>query len=271
MELMLAGRVGRYREEAPIPALQAHFRCAWSHVAPADHVGPVAVVPDGCVDLLWRENSLRVAGPDVTAALPELRPGATILGLRFQPGAARRWLGLPMSEITGREVELEAIWGKRARRLARMLEDAPEPGCRAGLLQAALAQLAAGIEPPDGLARAILRATAERLAGGSGPGDRLHDRLGQSERTLRRRSGDHFGYGTATLARILRLQRFLAAAGRPDRPGLASLAAETGYADQAHLAREVRDLCGMTASRLAAQLHRPAGRSVQDPAPAPGA
>ncbi|MBO1418112.1 helix-turn-helix domain-containing protein, partial [Streptomyces sp. FH025] len=54
--------------------------------------------------------------------------------------------------------------------------------------------------------------------------------------------------GPKTLARILRLQRALglARAGVP----LADTAARTGYADQSHLAREVRELAGVPVTVL---------------------
>lgn len=56
--------------------------------------------------------------------------------------------------------------------------------------------------------------------------------------------------------RVLRFRRFLtsvedAAAGRRDAT-LASLAWDLGYADQAHLARECRELSGLTPHELAA-------------------
>lgn len=67
---------------------------------------------------------------------------------------------------------------------------------------------------------------------------------------LRRRSLDAFGYGPRTLGRILRLRRALALAGA----GMpyAEVAHTAGYADQAHLAREVRALAGTTLTAYAA-------------------
>ncbi|MFE3285367.1 helix-turn-helix domain-containing protein, partial [Streptomyces sp. NPDC059233] len=55
---------------------------------------------------------------------------------------------------------------------------------------------------------------------------------------------DAFGYGPRTVGRILRLRRALALA----RSGTAyaEIAHTTGYADQAHLAREVRAPAGTT-------------------------
>jgi transcriptional regulator GlxA family with amidase domain len=65
---------------------------------------------------------------------------------------------------------------------------------------------------------------------------------GLSERQLLRRCQLALGYGPKTLARIVRFRAALALA-RSGTP-FADLAAATGYADQAHLARDVRALAG---------------------------
>lgn len=72
--------------------------------------------------------------------------------------------------------------------------------------------------------------------------------MGLSERQLHRRSLAAFGYGPKTLARVLRLVRAL----RLVREGVppASVAVTTGYADQAHLSREVGALTGTQLSVL---------------------
>ena len=84
--------------------------------------------------------------------------------------------------------------------------------------------------------------------------DRLTDHTGMSERTLRRRCHELFGYGPKTLERILRFQRFMGLARGAVLQTLAGIAAEAGYADQAHLARETRELAGFTPSAVVAQL-----------------
>jgi transcriptional regulator GlxA family with amidase domain len=72
--------------------------------------------------------------------------------------------------------------------------------------------------------------------------------LGVSERTLHRRDLPALGYGPATLGRVLRLQRAVGLA----RSGVpwADVAARSGFADQAHLARDVRALAGVPPTRL---------------------
>jgi AraC-like DNA-binding protein len=54
------------------------------------------------------------------------------------------------------------------------------------------------------------------------------------------------------LQRVLRFRRFVSRIdARPEVLDLAALAAETGYADQAHLTRECARLSGLTPAALA--------------------
>ncbi len=76
--------------------------------------------------------------------------------------------------------------------------------------------------------------------------------MGLSERTLHRRCLDAFGYGFKTLDRVLRFQRFFRLAARPEKHNLADIAAHLGYADQAHMTREVQRMSGATASEFLA-------------------
>lgn len=63
-----------------------------------------------------------------------------------------------------------------------------------------------------------------------------------------------FGYGFKTLDRVLRFQRFLRLAAHSPKSALAELAVRAGYADQAHMTREVQRMSGATAGELAAKL-----------------
>lgn len=76
----------------------------------------------------------------------------------------------------------------------------------------------------------------------------IADALDLSARQLHRRSLDAFGYGPKTLARVLRMHRALdlARAGVP----LAETAFRSGYADQSHLAREVKAFAGVPVTAL---------------------
>ena len=191
-----------------------------------------------------------VAGPDVTSATPHLRPGATIVGVRFQPGAARYWLGLPMSEIVGTQVDLTELWGKPAAEMSERIGEGSTAEQRSALLQSELLKLMPEREGPSHEA-AMVFGLMQRDA--REPGAKISsilDRLETSERTLRRKCHEHFGYGPKTLDRILRFQRFLSLANALPDATLAGLAYDVGYADQAHLTREVKGLTGLSARSL---------------------
>ena len=85
-------------------------------------------------------------------------------------------------------------------------------------------------------------------AGGIGP---LTENLAISESQLRRRFLAEVGIGPKTLQRTLRFQGYLALAQATKHGSLvADLAAEVGYADQAHLSRECVRLTGLTPREL---------------------
>jgi hypothetical protein len=85
--LHLSGVAGDYRERAPADALRPAVRCVWRNLLrPTGR--PLLVVPDGCIDLPWTGSALLVAGPDTGPVIEAVAPDATIVGIRFRPGAA---------------------------------------------------------------------------------------------------------------------------------------------------------------------------------------
>jgi len=249
--VVLSGVIGRYQEFRPTPALEGHFRCVWSNALPRDRTSRVAVVPDGCVDITWIDGELVVAGPDMEAVRSALTPGGTVIGVRFRPGAARQWLGLPMSEILGARVPLRDLWGKRASAAAEGIGNASTIAERMRVLETVLCQIAPDLDPPKSDMGFVFNALGSE-SGGPGMAIIL-ERLDISPRTLRRRCQDAFGYGPKTLDRILRFQRFLGLARQAETPRLADLGFEAGYADQAHLTREVRRLSGFSPAAILSQ------------------
>lgn len=200
---------------------------------------PYRVLPDGCMDLVWHDGSLLVAGPDTAAYTVADRPGSSYAGLRFAPGVGPALLGLPAREVRDLRVPLDDLWpAAEARRLATRADGGP-----AAALDAWAAARARTAGPADPLPAAVVAA----LSAGR-PLSGVTAACGLGERQLRRRCEAAFGYGPRTLARVLRLQRALAMA----RTGVpfARVAADAGYADQPHLSREVRALAGVPLREL---------------------
>ncbi|HTD50914.1 MAG TPA: helix-turn-helix domain-containing protein, partial [Acidimicrobiia bacterium] len=210
----------------------------WSSVYDGDQV---RVLPDGCIDLLWDGIAVSIAGPDTHAQLYVGEPGSTMTGLRFAPGDAPRVLGVPAEDLTDQRVPLDAVWDPvRVRRFTDAVAAAPRPGT-------ALETLALACRADPDEHSALIDAVVQ-LARGGCTSTTIADRIGLSARQLQRRSVAAFGYGTKTLGRILRMQEALTLIRRGE--GLADSAARSGYADQSHLAREVKDLAGVTITQL---------------------
>ncbi|MER7459628.1 helix-turn-helix domain-containing protein [Micromonospora sp. NPDC126480] len=211
----------------------------WTATTPAG-AGPTRVLPDGCVDLLWSSRAgLLVAGPDRWAFLSRSEPGERWVGLRLPPGTGPAVLGVPAVELRDRRVPLAALWGDRsAAALAARIDEDLVGDVAARVLVGVAASRLREVGGPDPLAARVTAA----LAAGATVAE-VADRAGLDPRALYRRARHLFGYGPKTLARILRLQRALALvrAGAP----LAGAAARAGYADQAHLTRDARDLAGV--------------------------
>jgi AraC-like DNA-binding protein len=235
--------VSFYRELAPSPALHALVACRWMRSVPADaRAATTLILPDGCVDLIWRDERLLLAGPDRGPQRSPLSPGETILGLRLRPGVAGAVLGMPASEVLDGRFPLADVIGTAAVEIEERI---------AGRRQAAFEHLEALVSSrmdekgPDSLVMAASR----RLGFDGSRVDLLAEALGVSERQLRRRFHAAVGYGPKTLDRVLRFRRFLSGGGDGSRD-LARLAAEVGYADQSHLTRECVRLSGLTPGRM---------------------
>ena len=235
-----------YREHALHPALARSVEAAWSvsldpGAAPVEHL----VIPDGCIDIVVApDRPPFVAGPATRPLLSRMEPGTAVHGLRFRPGAAPAVLGVAAHELRDDDVALSALWGGGPH---------GEP-----LDPVALQRLVAG---RNGAPDPQVDAAVAHLRRSPGTDVRaLADAVALSDRQLRRRFHDAVGYGPKRLARVLRLQALLAAARRRPQAGGSELAFAAGYADQPHMAREVRALAGVSASTLIAER----GRSVQD-------
>ena len=184
----------------------------------------------------------------------EIVSAAVVVGVRFHPGAALAWLGLPLSKIVNSRVPLAEMWRKDADPLFdKVAENCSAPGI-AVALETFLRSRLGEVGVADRQIAFLRRAAGDHCHPAGVRLDRLAARMGMSERTLRRRCLDAFGYGFKTLDRVLRFQRFMRQAAHSSESGLAELAARAGYADQAHMTREVQRMSGATAGELVAQL-----------------
>jgi len=241
-----------YTPVDPPPELERILACSWT----AEPTGVHRLTPDACCDLLRIDGGRFVlCGPEHSSWTFELPPGSTAVGVRFRPGLVRPVFGLDVSTITDRRVPLDEIVEPAvAHRAEATLAAAPDLDTRRRALVDVVASIATvdgEVVAPERDAELILGALAASPRAGQ---TELAATLGVSVRTLHRTSCRHFGYGTATLARVLRFQRFLSIVSTADGPAtLAARAAEAGYADQAHLSRDCRSITSLTTQAFLAE------------------
>lgn len=195
------------------------------------------MLPDGCTDLIWHEDGLLVAGPDTRAQFSDLGTRRDLTAVRFGPGVGPVVLGVDAAELRDARVPLDHIRpGAHVRRLVSDAESDPV----GALLRETRRRL-------DGVDRSVETGIAAQLGAGASVAE-VAGSAGWSVRRLHRHALRAYGYGPKTLARVLRFRRAvgLARTGRP----FADVAAECGFSDQAHLAREIRALSGTTLGAL---------------------
>lgn len=239
-----------YRELPAPDALAPYVACLWEHrIGDGDLAYDQPVLPDGCIDLVVYDGEVVLAGPATRPTNLRFAPGSFLVGVRFRPGAAPPLVGVGAAELRDLEVPLGEVWGRAGAAVTERSLAASGPVRRLQVLTDAIAGRVDGAPAVDPVATGIAATLARRPAV---PLPLLADRVALSERQLRRRVEAAVGYPPRTLARILRFQRFLRAAraAPPGRRDLAGLAAELGYADQAHLTRESRQLGGLPPGAL---------------------
>ncbi|MBE4750335.1 AraC family transcriptional regulator [Corallococcus sp. ZKHCc1 1396] len=255
----------RYVEVLPCPALAPYVRCYWALEASGPQGAPHRVMPDGCLDILVDLSDgvrPRAVGAMRTAAVVSLTYPTSILAVRFRPGGARPFLGLPVQALTDAQVALEDLWPKSAREGWERLAEAGGLRARFALLERLLLErLPARAEDP-GVAHAValIEAARGRVAVRS-----LEQVMGVGARQVERRFLATVGLSPKVLCRIERLQHALALLQGPRAVEGAELALAAGYYDQAHQVREFRALAGLTPGAYARERAQAEVGFVQSP------
>lgn len=171
---------------------------------------------------------------------------ASAVGVHFRPGCAGVVLGLPPGELIDRHVDLEALWGRRARELRERLCAAPTTDQQFAILEA---ELVSRLDQRRVHHPAVTRAL-DALAR---PQARVRD-IAKSTSLSQRRLIELFtaavGITPKRFGRVLRFQRATAFARRAAALDWTRIAHECGYYDQAHLIHDFRDLADVTPSDL---------------------
>jgi AraC-like DNA-binding protein len=259
-----------YQEFPPVTAFRSPVDAYWiNRPRVNDDAAFDRVLPDGCIDLIFRGGS--DGGELFSSALID-RPvhfadGARgwFAGVRFRPAMARALLDVEPTACRDREIAATMI-DPRFAALERALQDCSSPETALAMLRRWVdSRLAArgGGAAPVRVQEAI---SLLARAGGAARVANVARAIGMTERSLHREIVLWSGLAPKSLGRILRMQRTLAAI-RAGRAPLALIALEAGYADQAHMTRELKALTGFTPAQVVRSMQHPQPvRNLQDAA-----
>jgi AraC-like DNA-binding protein len=232
--------LSQYREFMAPPQLAAHFLCFWTQtIIGTQGAYEHRVLPDACVDIvLINDETPLVFGPWIVPFVARLAVGTIITGARLRPGRVSCLLGMPVSELLNRAIPIAAVKGAmQSIRLEKVIEQPNAAARRSALAEVLLASVASSA-PSDQTVLAGIQWLSRHPRGRI---ECLSRWIGISERQLHRRFSAAIGYGPKMFQSVLRFQRLLKTARETGvEQSLADLAASAGYADQAHMTRDVR-------------------------------
>ncbi|MFC9692618.1 helix-turn-helix domain-containing protein [Kribbella sp. NPDC056951] len=188
-------------------------------------------------------------------------PSRAGVQVALTPAGSRALFGLPPGELAWRVVELDEFLGPSAHRLVEQMREGVSWASRFDLLENALLRRWAA--PPALAVRAEVGWAWRRLreTGGTVGVQELAAEVGWSRRHLTERFTTEFGLAPKVAGRVLRFEQAVARLRQQPTARLADLAAEVGYADQAHLTREWQAIAGCSPRQWIAE-ELP---NVQDP------
>lgn len=224
----------------------AHARLpALEHVLPTTMAHVAIRLGETPLRLYGSDGGVTEAGAAVIAGVRDrfyAKEAATdaSVGALLRPGAARALFGVGAWELAGRHLPMGDLLGPGVERLRWQLLDESCLHRRTDLLEAFLL---AGLASTSRLHPAVGAALAD-LAGGADVGT-LVARSGYSHRHLGVLFADAVGMGPARFRRLSRFQRVLELHHANPASPWAQVALEAGYADQAHLARDFRQVTGV--------------------------
>lgn len=245
----------RYASRPPTPALGKLVEYLWSSQGAPAHAQE-RVVPTGTLELAvslvddkagisdpiggGSFSGAFVAGAYRRPFTFNTRENASVVGVHLRPGYAGVILGVPPGQLTDQHVDLEALWGRRARELRERLCAATTTHQRFAILEA---ELAARLDE-----RRVHPAVIHALDALARPEARVADiakNVGLSQRRLIELFTAQVGLTPKRFARVLRFHR-AAALARRAAFDWTRVAHESGYYDQAHLIRDFRELAEVT-------------------------
>ena len=213
------------------------------------------ILPHPNVNLVFEASGAGIFGVDRRLFTRSLSGLGLAFGVRFTAGGFRPFWQAPISQLTDRVVPAARLFGPRAEKARQAIMGGPDPDDRAaddarmiGFAEALLHSMLPERDPLAEQAAALVARITDD------PGLRRVDQLsasaGMTPRTLQRLFADYVGVSPKWVMRRARLHEAAERADSGEPVDWACLAADLGYADQAHLTRDFTVTIGGAAEPL---------------------
>ncbi len=260
----VSGRRIESQTFAPCAALADVVACHWvgRWDLPKDAPHHTELLGDPCVHIVFEQTAdrleSRVVGVWTRLWRRTLEGKGLVRGVKVRAGAARAFLPSDAIDYACRLTPLDVamkLSRKVTTRLERAVLGAVDDGEAFALLEAWLTSLR--ILDADGHTSFAV-ALVDRIGKDSDltTMERLSEVSGLGPRALQRIFREHVGASPKWVIRRNRLQEVALRIERGDARSLADLAAELGYTDQAHLARDFKSATGKAPSAFRSEAKR---------------
>ena len=250
-----------YREELPTPVLAKYLECFWFASGTGNLAATASerILPDGCLELIFHlgasfqrwspvagwENQPRsfVVGELTRFLLVRPTGNPCIMGVRFCPRGAYRFLRFSLDELSDQNVPLSDLWGVEGKHLEEAVNEAQNDRDRQRLVEEfLLRELSKTVSRPrfESAVEDIIQSRGLARVG------EVAARIGLSPRQLEREFRTHVGLSPKAFARIIRFQNLMWLVGEQPLREWTRLALDGGYADQPHMVREFREFTGQS-------------------------
>lgn len=260
-----------YIEQKPSAALKAYVACYWES-GPANRVVEEnlaascedtallslpqeetmeRVLPDGCTDILFeydpvsKRQGLSYCGTFTQPFVSARQAGSEtrIFAVRFFPGGAHYFHGMPTHLFTGGNYRLEDLWPESIAVIGERIMEAQNFNERVRIMDEYLNQLLLRQRTNDcDLMKNLLHRIF--VSGGSVEVRELAEREAISERQLNRKFGQWIGISPKKFSEVVRFQSVLHSIQSGGGLDWTELALKHSFFDQAHLIRDFRRFYG---------------------------
>lgn len=219
------------------------------------HVSTIFELGRTCeADGRWHDDAVAlggtVIGPMTGVGRTEGGDRPEMVGVYFRPAHAHAFLGVAMSELADRAVDIDDVWGSAGAPLVAELRELDE-GRRIDRLESVLmtrltkGRQRAGSLDMHGLAASVLRRNGQVTV------ESMAQAAGVSRQYLAREFREWIGVPPKVYSRLARFHSGLAYADSPPPTDWALAAIDMGYADQSHMISEFRQFSGLSPHALA--------------------